>query len=492
MRFYELTGEGGTVLDELRRSGLFLPADCGGRGSCGKCVIRLVDTGGAPPSEPTEREKEKLSEKELMEGCRLACQARIRGSFRISLPDDEEEMVSETGGIDGEAPETGRSGEEAPEALEQSIAVDLGTTTIAAALLSGGRVVRTEVSVNHQRSFGADVLSRIRLAAEGNGEKLRHLAEVDLETLAEKLGADPKNTRMVISGNTTMEHLLRGLSCEGLGAHPFTPVDLSLYTEGNRTFLPGISTFVGADIVSGIVATGMDQSDQIGLFLDLGTNGEMAIGKKDRILVSSAAAGPAFEGGSLSSGVAGIPGAISGVALRGRAPVLTTIGGKKPIGLCGSGVIEIIYELLAAGFLDRTGLLSEEYREEGFCLADGVTLTAGDVREVQLAKAAIRAGLETLLEAYGAEPEQIHTFYLAGGFGQRLNLKKAAGIGLFPEELLVRAEAAGNTSLQGAVLYASKEGMAERFLGAVRLSEEVSLSESPVFRENYLKYINFP
>ncbi|MBQ7446358.1 MAG: DUF4445 domain-containing protein, partial [Eubacterium sp.] len=270
------------------------------------------------------------------------------------------------------------------------------------------------------------------------------------------------------------------------------PVDISLHEEDNFLILPGISTYVGADIVSGIIACGMDQGEEVCMLIDLGTNGEMAIGNKDRIISASTAAGPAFEGGNISCGVAGVPGAISSVDIAEDGSVqIGTIGGKDPIGLCGTGVLEVVYEMLKAEYMDETGLLDDEYVDDGFPLSDDVVFTDQDVREVQLAKSAIRAGAETLMEEYGVGYDDISALYLAGGFGQKINLQKAAGIGLLPEELLDRTKAVGNSSLAGAVMIARDETLKERFAHVADYSEEVSLTGNPTFNDLYMEYMMF-
>ena len=337
----------------------------------------------------------------------------------------------------------------------------------------------------------ADVISRIQASNDGKKEELQQLVLTDLRNLITDLGEDPETIPVVIAGNTTMQHLLLGLSCETLGVAPFTPVDISLHEVKNQLLLPGISTYVGADIVAGIVATGMDQSEEVCLLIDMGTNGEMAIGNKDKIMVASTAAGPAFEGGNISCGVAGIPGAISRVTITDGTAQCETIGGKEPVGLCGTGVLEVMYELLKEEIVDETGLMDDEYVDDGFPLAGDIVFTDRDIREVQLAKSAIRAGAETLIKEFGVTYDGISKLYLAGGFGQKIDLEKAAGIGILPPELIDRTEAAGNTSLQGAVMAAQDDSVRDRYLRAVAVSEEVSLSESTLFNDLYVQHMFF-
>ena len=268
--------------------------------------------------------------------------------------------------------------------------------------------------------------------------------------------------------------------------------------------LPGISAFLGADVVSGIVASGMDQSQEICLLVDLGTNGEMVLGSRDRMLAASAAAGPAFEGGNISQGMPGMPGAVSEVDLVHGRLAARTIGGRQPIGICGTGVLEAVWALRQLGLIDETGLMAEEYREEGFFVAGRVRLTQKDIRELQLAKAAVRAGIDILLRRYGIKPDQVGQVYLAGGFGQKLNPHKAEAIGLLPAGMAARTRPVGNTSLAGAMMAArillenwclpmEKKKLAsilDRFTQAAALVEEVPLAEEEDFEERYISHMS--
>ncbi|MCR4891410.1 MAG: ASKHA domain-containing protein [Lachnospiraceae bacterium] len=327
-----------------------------------------------------------------------------------------------------------------------------------------------------------------RAEKEENSHRAERIGEEDSSHRAGK-GGSPQ---IIVSGNTTMQHLLEGLPCKGLGVAPYSPVDISLHPFQNMILLPGISTFVGADIVSGILSCGMDLGEDICLFVDLGTNGEIVLGNRDRLICASTAAGPAFEGGNISCGVAGIPGAIDRVDIIDHIVRYTSLGGRKPVGLCGTGVLEVTYELLKSGIMDETGLLSDPYFEKGFRITGDVIFRMEDIREVQLAKGAVRAGIETLIESYGIHYGNIQKLYLAGGFGKKLNIRKAAGIGLIPFELLERTEAVGNSSLKGAVEFAAGRIEAQRFIHVADFTEEISLGDHPSFQEQYFSYMNFP
>ena len=481
-----------SLLEALRSQGYYLPAYCGGQGRCGKCRVRILNmswqNNQAGPGDIAC-----IGSEEFSAGWRLACLVYGEGICELEIPDYMEEGVRAAGFPD----ETGKMSSDKAGLTSLTLAVDIGSTTIAASLVDtdSRRVLRTVTGMNHQRAYGADVLSRIDAANRGEGERLQVLLMRDLDRLCERLGIGERilalSFPVIISGNTTMEHLLQGLSCRTLGAYPFKPVDLSLHRYKNLTILPGISTFVGADIVSGIVACGIDQKEEVSILVDLGTNGEMIIGNKDRILAASTAAGPAFEGGNISCGMAGVPGAIDRVVIEDRRALVTTIGGKKPIGLCGTGVLETVYELFKEKIIDETGLMEDEFFEEGFPLAEDVIFSAKDVREVQLAKAAIRAGIEILLVSYGVVYDQIDSLYLAGGFGQKLNGKKAVGIGMLPEELEDRIVPVGNSSLEGAVLFAGDSKTRDRFEHVIAISEEITLSNHTLFDELYVGYMGF-
>lgn len=524
--------EGESILAAYRRQGGYMSAVCGGKGSCGKCKIRLVS--GSLAVTPADRKA--FGERELQEGYRLSCLAYPQGDCVVELCfQDESEfqavdqfaLRTEGGedtsadirsdiGADTEAEARPDIGPDGMNPAGFGIAVDIGTTTMAAQLvnLESGEILASCSAVNRQRSFGADVISRIEAANGGNGGELQTLVRADIASMAQTLlkqadvdGAAVK--RVMIAGNTTMGHLLMGYPCDTLGVYPFTPVEIGVIRDSYRNIigsgevdcetvlLPGISTFVGGDIVSGLYACGFFETDKVNLLVDLGTNGEMAIGCRNRLLVTSTAAGPAFEGGNISCGVGSIPGAICHVHMESEYQVDTeTIGDCPPVGICGTGVIEITSELLKLGLIDETGLLDEEYFEEGFPLAaapDGshIVFTQKDVREIQLAKSAVRAGVETLVRRYGVSYDEIGHVYLAGGFGFKMDRDAAVAAGLFPEELKSRITAVGNSSLAGAVRALRERHWEETLRQLTGVSEEIALSNDVDFNELYMTYMMF-
>ncbi len=502
--------KGSDVAALLKDAGF--PFLCGGTGSCGKCKIRVL----SGEVRVTDADRAFFSEEELAAGRRLACMiGTAEDDIEIEYSNPEEKIY---------IPESNRAGESDKESdtadsasLKEvkdvpaseptkitffSIAIDIGTTTVAAAAVerTTGRVIAVKTGINHQRSFGADVISRIVASNLGNGPKMRDTVIRDINGLIDSIMAEnsliPAGLdRIVIAGNTTMQHIFAGYSCEGLGVAPFEPVSTALTDTTSGLLLPGISAFVGADIVAGIYACGF--TDDLSLLIDLGTNGELALGTNERILVASTAAGPAFEGGNISCGTAGIPGAICDVSLcdeDGKEPIALKLIGDadKPVGICGTGVIALVAELIKQGLVDETGLLDERLHGRLKLSADGkVTFTQKDIRELQLAVAAVRGGIETLLEEYGAEAKDIKHVFIAGGFGTELDPEKAAVIGLLPSELKDRCVSVGNSSLNGAIKYASDPEGAEALDKIVKASGEIVLADSDAFKAHFMEHMNF-
>ena len=513
-----------SLLKTLQEHDIFIPAVCGGRGTCGKCSVRFA--GGAV--EPSEEDRKFFPADKLAEGYRLACKAYPGRGCTVIIDERESSgffVLTDEGTADLASEQTEASAEEGricpdqkhgaalpenPADSSYGIAVDIGTTTIAMQLLElpEGRPVDVYTDINRQRAYGADVISRIEASNAGKKEELKRSIREQLMTGLHKLtdGREKKVSRMVIGGNSTMIHLLMGYSCETLGIYPFTPVDISLtHTTSRELFgeqepdfevmiCPGVSTYVGGDITAGMYALDFDKREKPCVLVDLGTNGEMAIGCKDRVMVTSTAAGPAFEGGNIVCGTGSIPGAICKVELDGENVKLETIGNEEPRGICGTGVIDAVYELKKEEIMDETGLMDNPYFEDGLLLSEkngGIRFYQKDVRELQLAKSAVRAGLETLISKYGITYEEIGHIYIAGGFGYQMDVRKAADIGLLPEECLDKISAAGNTCLKGTVKALTDQDADERLKYLSGLASEVQLSNDKEFQEFYMEYMYF-
>jgi uncharacterized 2Fe-2S/4Fe-4S cluster protein (DUF4445 family) len=394
------------------------------------------------------------------------------------------------------------------------VGVDIGTTTIVTALvdLLTGQILDRVSMINKQREFGADVISRMQRASKG---ELPQLSSRVRTQIAEGVAELCKNNsirerdicKMAVAGNTTMMHLLLGFSCATLGQFPFTPVTLDFVScaypelfEGGLSCevitLPGISTYVGADITSGIFFTDMHRSADPTVLMDIGTNGEMALMIGGKLLCTATAAGPAFEGGNIQWGTGSIPGAISQVAWRDGKFEIKTIGNQAPAGICGSGVVDAVYEGLRSGSIQSNGRFNTTVPESGIFLAktpDGqdITFCQKDVRELQLAKSAIRSGLDALIRHAGLSYDDIKTLYIAGGFGYNLNFNSGVGIGLIPKELHDKIQLIGNSSLGGAVRYLMDRHSDENINAIVGMAGEYSLPEDPYFNEAFVDNIGF-
>ena len=362
------------------------------------------------------------------------------------------------------------------------IAIDIGTTTLAAVRYENGHAIVGESVINAQRSRGADVISRILAATSGAADELRASVRGQVSGLIEDLGGAGKRT--VIAGNTVMISLYMGWDCSGLGRYPFKPYKTDPIIDG-EVMIPGaVSGFIGGDITSGLYLCGFDKNEAVNMYIDIGTNSEMAIGNRHGILCTSAAAGPAFEGGRISCGTGAIPGAIWSVSLKDNG--IKTIGGNEPAGVCGTGLIELIYELLQAGYIDKTGLLCDEY-SEGFALTEDIVLYQTDIRELQTAKGAIRAGIELLIKEYGSDV--IESIYIAGGFGKWLDIDKACGIGLLPARYRDKYQAVGNGALGGAVKILENGMDGTEHIRSV--AKDFPLAEKSDFSGLFLKYMEF-
>lgn len=504
-----------TIMEILKSEGIFLSAVCAGRGTCGKCRIRVIK--GDVNSSLEDRKF--FSEAELAQGFRLACRAYAEGDCTITLDCGQEEgfeILSDYSADGNRDEEAANKAAPISKQKRYGIAVDIGTTTIAMQLLDleNGETPKTYTAMNRQRAYGADVISRIEASNNGKSMELQQSIQEDLAAgiteLTENGAVIPE--KIVIGANTTMVHLLMGYSCETLGVFPFTPVNLdTIHTTlgqllGGRAgtidkeieieIYAGISTYVGGDITAGLYALDFQRRDKVSVLIDLGTNGEMAVGNKDKIYVASTAAGPAFEGGNITCGTGSIPGAVCGIEIQDGKAKIQTIQNKPISGICGTGVVEITYELLKEGVIDDTGLFDGECFEEGYYLGkDAAGRPIGfyqkDVREIQLAKSAVRAGLETLLLRYGIKYKDIDSVYIAGGFGYQLDIQKAVGIGLLPKECEAKIEAVGNSCLQGARARLMN-AEAEKGIADIRkAAEEIRLSNDKDFNEYYMDYMFF-
>ncbi len=409
------------------------------------------------------------------------------------------------------------------------LAVDLGTTSVVAILLdlNSGSTLGVESRLNGQANFGADVISRITHATTQPGglQQLQAAAVATinsaLDTLLKKTGIDREQVyEAVVVGNTCMNHLFLAINPDSLSSAPFQPViadpvscraaelGLEINPHGRVYTLPNVAGFVGSDTVAVILATAMHKSDKIRLAIDLGTNGEIVLGNRHRLLTCSTAAGPAFEGARISSGMRATEGAIERVWIDQGEVKVQVIGGVPAIGLCGSGLLDAVAQMRWSGVLNEAGRLVTPERvdgtlppslaqrlvrndtSDGFVLARRgkrpVVLTQSDVRELQLAKGAIRAGISILLKEFGIAEEEISEILLAGAFGSYVNPASARAIGLVPPLPIDRITAVGNAAGQGAVMALLSTDLREEAVRIARSAEHVELSARPDFMEQFV------
>ena len=443
-----------------------LSAPCGGKGRCGKCRVKA--RGALSPL--TEAEKAALSEQEIRRGIRLACQAHALGEVEVEFERDSGEVLLRAR-EKNMAVDPGRSG--------MGCAIDVGTTTLAVYQvdLATGKILGTKSAMNPQRRFGADVISRIQSAMHGE----------DLTTpIRNALGEMAGNAcAWTVVGNPAMMQLLCGLPVDGLGRAPFTPAYRAAIEQNSAYVGPLISGFVGADAVSAALFAGLDRGNTTRLLLDVGTNGEMLLAHQGNIGACAAAAGPAFEGAHITCGMGGALGAIRRAK---RLPdgnwQIATVGDGAPRGLCGSGLIDAMAELVSAEIIDETGRLEADAH-----LTPDVYLTQQDVREVQLAKGAIAAGIELLMREMGVT--EIDECYLAGGFGSAIDPQSALAIGLLPELLRGKIVPLGNAAGMGAVEMLLSQSARDRAQAIAAHAHYIELSELAGFQDAFVEHMLF-
>lgn len=448
---YETPVPAADVLEEV---GVFLRKPCGGKGTCGKCRVML-------------------NGEEV-----LACRTVIESDASLALPADAAPIQGVTEGIL-------RNFVRQPLVEEgYGVAVDIGTTTVAGYLyhFPDCRREKAVCVPNPQGAYGADVISRIEHVAAGHGEALRRCIH---ETVAElTAGYEVKVT--VICGNTAMLHLFTGRDPAPLAVAPY----ITNYRFGEwlgTTYLaPCASAYIGADVMTAVLSTGITEQETAFL-VDIGTNGEMALHVGGKLLCCSTAAGPCFEGAGIDCGTPAVPGAINRVSVEDGVLTFTTIDGQPPIGLCGTGLVDGIAALLELEIIDETG-----YMEENYYFGDsGVYLSPEDVRKFQLAKSAIRSGIETLLHYAAIAPEQVERFCIAGGFGSFLRIESAVKTGLIPASLAGKAVSVGNAAGMGAAMILQSRQALETVQRLADEAETVSLAESAFFQDAYVENMMF-
>jgi len=443
----------GTTLSDI----LDIEKPCGGRGSCGKCKVRVNGKD------------------------ELACRYIIESDIEVKT-NEMSEILSETGAV-----ESGRLTD------NLCLALDIGTTTLALALVSldEKKTVRVVTATNPQRMFGADVITRIDYCRHHSVKPLQTILVDEINRMIAELGVTAYT--MYVSANVTMLHTFFGVDCSSIGVAPYTPAFLESKTvtaeeigiKGVKAIasLPSISSFVGADIVAGLYYVGLPEENKYNLLIDLGTNAEVVLYSDKSGVATAAAAGPCFEGANISCGMSATSGAIYAFELNNGHESCKTIADEKPTGICGTGLIDVISELLKNDIIDETGYMDEDYT-----LSDGVYLSREDVRQYQLAKSAVYSAILSLMRTEGIGFEDISKIYISGGFSANINILNAAYTGLLPKQLAHKTVAIKNSSLQGTVKYAYERGDIHRFIDMIKY---VDYSSDPCFFELFVENMMF-
>ena len=460
---------------------------CGGAGICRGCRVRVIEGELAVTAEM----REVFTPAELAAGWRLACTARVEGPLTLEIAQWTTPVLTDESRCPFE-PQEGCG-----------ISIDLGTTTLAAQLvdLATGEVVAVQTGLNPQAVHGADVMSRIEFALAGGAPRLASLIREALGGLVAALPRRDAVRLVLVAGNTVMHHLFCGLDVGPLAHVPFetanggaielAPRDLGWELPAGAAvrFLPCLGSFVGSDILAGILATGMAETGRLAALIDLGTNGEIVVGNSERLLCASTAAGPAFEAGRIRMGMRAAEGAITHVTVHDGALACRVMGGVPARGVCGSGLVDAAAAGLALGALLPSGRLAGGARE--WELAHPVAITQADIRELQLAKAAIAAGLRILLERWNARAADLGAIYLAGAFGNYVNIASARRIGLLEAEP-ARIVPAGNTALRGTRMALLAPSRRERLVEGIRARcEHVPLASDPRFQDTFVDSMGF-
>jgi uncharacterized 2Fe-2S/4Fe-4S cluster protein (DUF4445 family) len=539
--------KGTTILEAARMAGVFVESPCNGTGICGKCLVRL--------------DRESLSHvvqkaqghavNRIDQGHVLACQTELNGdvsvedipnytnqnlkilnygksaalehdSYIIKKYNDSTDSTAVY--ADGELLGTERGN---TELKNYGVVIDIGTTTLVASLMDvhNGKELASATALNPQALQAQDVLSRIRFADEKAGLAVMYsgvIQEINrLITEIAKKAAVKKNNiyEVVFSGNTCMLHLATNINPASLGKYPYTPVitggihqktvehNLDVAEFGLIYLPPIISSYVGADITSGILACQLYSRNGITLFVDIGTNGEMVLAVNGKLIATSTAAGPAFEGMNISHGMRAGTGAIESFEIFKHGFTISTIGDAEAIGICGSGLVDIVAELVAYGVIDKNGKFKSPKADDlpGFIkerlvrkeeklvfqLSERVWLSQKDIRQVQLAKGAIRSGIEFLLNSVGINASAVDRVLIAGSFGYHLKVKSLIHLGLLPAEFAAKVEMVGNTSQSGGQAFLLNKSYRREMVKLVQNVEVIELADYQDFDRLFVNSLGF-
>jgi uncharacterized 2Fe-2S/4Fe-4S cluster protein (DUF4445 family) len=472
---------GDSLLDILRIYRYKIYAPCGGKGTCGKCRVKIKEDGEV-----------------------IACRYYPVKDIEVILPGEDEAniLVHQTEYLEDLPLKI--SNPQYFSTCPTGVAIDIGTTTVVLYFLNllSGQIEKISSFLNPQKLYGADVISRINYCQE-HEDGLSELQRAIIDSINKVLGIYIAEReldssifeKIIIVGNTTMLHLLLGVDPISIALAPFKPkfidkqinkgysTGLKINDNADVITLPCISAYVGADILAGLAALKVPQKNY--LFLDIGTNGEIALIMDNRIFTCATAAGPAFEGANISCGMGAINGAISGFSDPKRYQV---IGNTKPLGICGSGIVDIVAYLLQNDLIDETGLLKETFIIDP---EKNIQIVQDDIREIQLAKSAIYSGVKILMDVGGLTFRNIDALYLAGGFGNYINIKSAIKIGLLPYEMNGKILPVGNSAGIGALQYLKSSDFEEKANQILKTVRYIELSNIDEFTMEFALNMNF-
>lgn len=525
--------KGTTIKEAAMACGIMLNMPCGGRGRCGKCLVQ-IKRGRHSPGPVDEKF---IARSKVRSGYRLACLTEVRSDTAIKIPSSsllhpKEVLVEATRKRYALDPEIRKHyipdqkvtavfdgdellGREVGDTTRRlfGMSLDIGTTTVAGSLvdLNKGRRLSVGSRMNEQVLYGDDAVSRISFAQiNEDGLKLLNRKVIGtinkvIEETARCARIDREDIYQVTAvGNPVMHHLALSIPPTTLTDPPYGPAitePFSLQAEGMGIrinpkgvfkFLPLIAGFLGADSVGLILSSRLNKSKDIRLAVDIGTNGEVIMGSGRKLIATSCAAGPAFEGAHIGCGMRAAKGAIESVRIQDGKVILGVIGGGRPIGICGSGLIDTVSALLASGVIDQQGRMRPDrfnlYRDK----TRSIDITQADVREVQLAKGAIRAGIEILKKDLGIEDDEISEALLAGAFGSYIRPESAIRIGLIPDIPLDKIRFIGNAPLMGAELALCSRRAADEAFQISQKVEYINLSDPRKdFQKEFAKYMRF-
>ena len=513
---------GTTILEALIDNGIYINNACNGKGVCGKCKIRVVD---GEVSTLTETELKFLSKDEVDNNVRLACMTKLRGDTLIEIIGKEKEtkVLVDSYIKDFEIDNT---------CIGYGVAIDIGTTTVVAELinLEDGKAISHSSMVNAQKIYGLDVLTRITYENEKGEEGIADLKRVIVDSINDlliditsKAKVDINDIKKIaIASNCTMMHMFLGIDARSIGVYPYKPkfteskivkakeIGLKVSDECVCICLPHLSAFIGADIIAGIYVCDIKNIAKNVLFIDIGTNAEIVLKTNEKLVSCSCAAGPALEGMNISKGMRAEEGAIEDVIIEENNVKIKTIGDKEPEGLCGSGILAVLKEMIKVGIVKKNGsMIKKEDLDENNPMGNRIKtvdkkkefiisfnpeicITQSDIRQVQLAKGAILSGFTALINKCNITMDSLDKILVAGQFGAHLPAESIVGVGILPKDVIDKIDYVGNVSKAGAYITLMSKKALKELDELSKEVEYVELADTKDYEKIFVKSMEFP